>query len=74
MSKRVDNMETLGHDSLDDDGPQFDQEDLILIGEARQDPNKVLTTRPIPLGYVSVACIIANRMIGKVPRRIRTPD
>jgi amino acid transporter len=52
------------HDSSEMDGPQFDTEDLILLNEARHDPKKILTTRPIPLGYLSVACIIANRMIG----------
>jgi hypothetical protein len=61
----LDALDGIDHDSHNEDKPEFDADDLALLQEAKQNPNKILTSRPVPLGYVSVACIIINRMIGK---------
>lgn len=48
-----------------DPGPGFSEEDLAY---ARQQPNKVVTTRPPSLNYFSIVLIIVNRMVGKFER------
>lgn len=47
---------------VDKDGTEFTEEELLL---ANQSPNKIVTSRPATLGYLSMVFIIVNRMIGK---------
>ncbi|OAL26463.1 hypothetical protein AYO20_10131 [Fonsecaea nubica] len=47
-----------------DDRPRFTEEELQKIQQARLQPRTVVTTRPPSLGYISIACIIINRMVG----------
>jgi len=42
-------------------GTFFTEEELA---NANRSPNKVVTTRPSSLGYVSIILIIVNRMVG----------
>jgi hypothetical protein len=51
----------------------LDADDLAIIAEAENDAEKVVTKsppRPYQLGYISVFCIIVNKMIGKKPKQI----
>jgi hypothetical protein len=52
----------------DDSDLGLDAEDLAMIAEAENDSEKIVTKsppRPFQLGYISVFCISANKMIGK---------
>lgn len=52
-----------------------DADDLAIIAEAENDAEKVVTRslpRPHQLGYISVMCIIINKMIGKNPTRYKS--
>ena len=42
-------------------GSFFTEEELA---DAERSPNKIVTTRPASLGYVSIILIIVNRMVG----------
>jgi urease accessory protein UreE len=45
----------------------LDEDDLAIIEDAENDSSKVVTktpARPYQLGYISVFCIIINKMIG----------
>ncbi|KIW96185.1 uncharacterized protein Z519_03252 [Cladophialophora bantiana CBS 173.52] len=44
--------------------PRFTEEEMEKIRQARVQPRTVVTTRPTSLGYLSIACIIINRMVG----------
>lgn len=46
-------------------GPLFNQEELARVEQARCASHTVVTSRPQSLGYLSIACIIINKMIGK---------
>lgn len=46
----------------------LDDDDLAVIEDAENDSTKVVTkspAKPYQLGYISVFCIIINKMIGK---------
>lgn len=48
----------------------LDDDDLAIIEDAEQDDTKVVTKsppRPYRLGWISVYCIIINKMIGQLP-------
>jgi hypothetical protein len=48
----------------------LDPDDLAIIATAENDAEKVVTKsppKPYQLGYVSVFCIIVNKMIGEKP-------
>jgi hypothetical protein len=47
-------------------GPLFNQEELARVERARTASRTVVTTRPQSLGYLSIACIIINRMVGQL--------
>lgn len=47
----------------------LDDDDLAVIKDAENDHTKVVTKSPVKpyqLGYISVFCIIINKMIGNV--------
>jgi hypothetical protein len=47
----------------------IDDEDLAIIAQAENDAKKVVTKsppRPYQLGYISIFCIVVNKMIGKM--------
>jgi len=51
----------------DDSEIRLDDDDLAFIDDAENDSTKVVTKspgKPFQLGYVSVFCIIINKMIG----------
>ncbi|OAL26972.1 hypothetical protein AYO22_03916 [Fonsecaea multimorphosa] len=50
-------------DDAVDDRPRFTAEELEKIHQAKSQPRTVVTTRPTSLGYISIACIIINRMV-----------
>jgi hypothetical protein len=46
----------------------LDEDDLAIIEDAENDSSKVVTktpARPYQLGYISVFCIIINKMVGE---------
>ncbi len=46
----------------------LDDDDLAFLQDAEHDSSKVVTkspAKPFQLGYISVFCIIVNKMIGK---------
>ena len=46
----------------------LDDEDLAIIAEAENDADKIVTKsppRPYQLGYISVFCIVVNKMVGR---------
>jgi hypothetical protein len=56
------------HPHDDDSEIGLDDDDLAIIEDAEQDDTKVVTKsppKPYRLGYISVYCIIVNKMIGK---------
>jgi hypothetical protein len=58
-------VDTLQQDNGSDIGLDYD--DLAIIDEAEHDSTKVVTKspgKPFQLGYISVFCIIINKMIG----------
>lgn len=52
----------------------FTEDELARIERAKRASHTVVTTRPQSLGYVSIACIIINRMVGKCIFRRAKPN
>lgn len=52
-------------------GPLFNEEELGRLERARRATHTVVTSRPQSLGYLSIACIIINRMVGRLPPRTK---
>jgi hypothetical protein len=51
----------------DSENIRLDDDDLAILDDAENDSNKVVTkppAKPFQLGYISVFCIIINKMIG----------
>jgi hypothetical protein len=59
-------------------GPHFNEEELSRLDRARRATHTIVTSRPQSLGYLSIACIIINRMVGQffsppLTQALRTP-
>ena len=61
--------------------PLFNEEELGRLKRARRATHTVVTSRPQSLGYLSIACIIVNRMVGQFylprpppPPKLRPPS
>jgi hypothetical protein len=74
MAQHDFNIDVHSRDDISEIG--LDYNDLAAIEDAENDPTKVVTkppVKPYQLGYISVFCIIINKMIGKSSSPISSP-